>query len=66
MNQHRQKVFVIVTRFPYPLIKGDKLRAYHQIRFLSLTCDVYLCALSDEHVDETLESASAAFADLAG
>jgi len=32
------------------LIKGDKLRAFHQIKELSETCDVYLCALTDEKV----------------
>ena len=46
----RLKLFYIVSRFPFPLEKGDKLRAYHQIKELSNACDVYLCALSDEKV----------------
>ena len=46
----RKKLLYIVSRFPYPLVKGDKLRAYHQIKVLSKTCDVYLCALSDQKV----------------
>ncbi|MEQ8522968.1 MAG: hypothetical protein RIC15_12540, partial [Vicingaceae bacterium] len=46
----RKKVLFILSRFPFPLIKGDKLRAYYQIRELSKTCDVYLFALSDQRV----------------
>lgn len=50
---HKPKLFFIVSRFPYPLTKGDKLRAFHQIRGLSETFDVYLCALTDEKVPGT-------------
>jgi sugar transferase (PEP-CTERM/EpsH1 system associated) len=49
----RSKLFYIVSRFPFPLVKGDKLRAYHQIKELSSTCDVYLCALSDQKVTDS-------------
>ena len=41
----RKKIIFIVSRFPYPLDKGDKLRAYHQLRFLSQHHDIYLMAL---------------------
>ena len=37
---------------PYPLEKGDKLRAFHQIRELSVTHDIILCALSDVPVTD--------------
>lgn len=50
MTEKRLKVFFMVSRFPYPLIKGDKLRAFHQIKYLSNYCDIFLCALSDENV----------------
>lgn len=43
----RKKIAVILSRFPYPIDKGDKLRAYHQIRCLSLNHDIYLFALAD-------------------
>jgi len=46
------KLFVIVSRVPYPLEKGDKLRAYHQIRELARDHEVTLCCLSDENVPE--------------
>lgn len=46
------KIFVLVSRIPYPLEKGDKLRAYHQVRELALQHDVFLCCLSDEAPNE--------------
>lgn len=46
------KLGVLLSRFPYPLEKGDKLRAYHQIRELSKRNEIYLCALSTSRVDE--------------
>ena len=46
------RIFVLLSRFPYPLEKGDKLRAYHQIKELSKKHDIILCALSDEKVDK--------------
>lgn len=44
------KILVVLPRFPYPLEKGDKLRAYHQIRILSERNEVYLFAVSHAHV----------------
>ncbi len=40
------RIFVLVSRVPYPLEKGDKLRAYHQIRELSKKHEIILCALN--------------------
>ena len=44
------KLFIVLSRFPYPLDKGDKLRAYHQIRILSQYHDVYLAALTHQSI----------------
>lgn len=44
------KILVVLPRFPYPLDKGDKLRAYHQIVELSKQHEVYLFALSHSRV----------------
>lgn len=44
------KVFVILSRVPYPLEKGDKLRAYHQLRELKKRHHIVLCCLSDAEV----------------
>lgn len=50
------KILVVLPRFPYPLEKGDKLRAFHQIRILSQRNEVYLFAVSHTHVsDEYIE-----------
>ena len=46
------KILVVLSRFPYPLEKGDKLRAYHQIRCLSEHHDIYLAAMHDKPVSE--------------
>ncbi|NVO19133.1 MAG: glycosyltransferase [Bacteroidetes bacterium] len=41
------KLFILLSRIPYPTEKGDKLRAFHQIRILSEHHEITLCALSD-------------------
>ena len=43
------KIFVLLPRIPYPLEKGDKLRAYHQIRQLAKHNEIVLCALNDNN-----------------
>ncbi len=46
------KIFVLLSRFPYPLEKGDKLRAFHQIKELSKNHEIILCALTDEKIEK--------------
>jgi hypothetical protein len=46
------KLFVLLSRVPFPLEKGDKLRAYHQIRLLAKKHEVYLFCLSDSNVSD--------------
>ena len=46
------KLFVLLSRFPYPLEKGDKLRAFHQIKELSKHHEIILCALSDQKMEQ--------------
>jgi polysaccharide biosynthesis protein PslH len=41
---------MLLSRFPYPLEKGDKLRAYHQIRGLSEVYDIVLCCMTENDV----------------
>jgi sugar transferase (PEP-CTERM/EpsH1 system associated) len=41
------KLLVILPRIPYPLEKGDKLRAWHQLRYLSEKTELHLCCLND-------------------
>ena len=40
------RIFVLLSRVPYPLEKGDKLRAFNQIKELSKTNEIILCALN--------------------
>ena len=50
------RLMVILSRVPYPLEKGDKLRAYHLVKRLARKHEIYLFCLSDgptaqEHLD---------------
>lgn len=51
------KILVALSRFPFPIEKGDKLRAYYQIRELSRNNELYVVCLTDkmpseEHIHE--------------
>ena len=45
-NFGQMRIFVILPRIPYPLEKGDKLRAFQQIKSLSKNNEIILCALN--------------------
>jgi polysaccharide biosynthesis protein PslH len=50
------KLLVILPRFPFPTEKGDKLRAFNQLKVLSAHFDITLVALSHEKIkDDDLE-----------
>ena len=44
----KKKILFFTSRIPFPLEKGDKLRAYHQIKHLSKDYEVVLCAISSD------------------
>jgi len=44
------RIFVLLPRVPYPIEKGDKLRAYHQLKVLSEENEVIVCALSEDKI----------------
>lgn len=46
------RLLVLLPRFPYPLDKGDKLRAWFQLRELAKRHEITLCALTHEDVSE--------------
>jgi sugar transferase (PEP-CTERM/EpsH1 system associated) len=48
----KPKLIFIVSRFPYPLEKGDKLRAYYQLIELSKKFEVTLIAICERNVLE--------------
>lgn len=41
------KLLILLSRVPWPVEKGDKLRAFHQVRCLSEYHEIHLFALSD-------------------
>lgn len=43
----KRKILIILSRIPYPLEKGDKLRAFYQIRELAKQHELIICAISD-------------------
>ncbi len=45
------KLLVVLSRVPYPLEKGDKLRAYHLVSRLAKRHEVFLFCLSDQRID---------------
>lgn len=45
------RLLVLLSRVPYPLEKGDKLRAYHLVSRLARKHEVYLFCLSDAGTD---------------
>jgi len=47
------KLLMLTSRFPYPLEKGDKLRAFHQIRTLQKYFDIYLVSITDYAVHKS-------------
>lgn len=49
---NRPNVLYIVHRFPYPPDKGDRIRAFHIIRYLSRRTNLTVAALDDEGVSE--------------
>ncbi len=48
------KLLFLTSRFPYPLEKGDKLRAYYFIKYLSTKHDIYLFAINENIPDQNL------------
>lgn len=46
------KILVVLPRFPHPIDKGDKLRAFNQIRCLSEKHEIYLFCTSDQWVGD--------------
>jgi len=45
-SMERLRILFLTSRFPFPPLRGDQVRAYHQIRILSRRHDVTLLAVS--------------------
>ena len=47
------KLLIVLSRIPYPIDKGDKLRAYHQIKqLIEMGNEVVICCLHFEKKDD--------------
>ncbi|MEM8887820.1 MAG: glycosyltransferase [Bacteroidota bacterium] len=46
------KLLILTSRFPYPIEKGDKLRIYHQLKYLAEKHEVHLISISDREIEE--------------
>ena len=46
-KSYEMKIFILLPRIPFPLEKGDKLRAFNQIKQLAKHNEIVLCALND-------------------
>jgi polysaccharide biosynthesis protein PslH len=46
------KILFITSRFPYPLNKGDKLRVFYQLKYLSEKNEIHLIAIDEKAVQE--------------
>jgi sugar transferase (PEP-CTERM/EpsH1 system associated) len=44
------RILFLTSRFPYPPLRGDQVRAYHQIRLLAVRHEVTLVAVSDRAI----------------
>ena len=48
MFSSKPRVLILTHRIPFPPNRGDRIRAYHMVEFLSHRADVYLGSVSDE------------------
>ena len=55
------KILVLLSRVPYPLEKGDKLRAFNQLKGLSKNHEIYLVALNDSPLHPEAEQILSSF-----
>ena len=62
-KEHKPQLLMIVSRFPYPLDKGDKLRAFYQLRELSKTFNITLIALTSKNTSKEHLKKVAVFCD---
>ena len=60
MRERRPEILYLVHRVPYPPDKGDRIRAFHILRYLARHADIHLASLADEAVpDETVAALEA-------
>ena len=58
-DSRRPRVLVLTHRVPFPPDKGDRIRTYHILKWLSSRATIHLACLADENVDPLTLSALA-------
>ena len=58
----KPSLLFLAQRLPYPLIKGEKIRHYHTIRYLQRRFDLYIGGLIDDAEDRQYISEISALA----
>lgn len=58
----RPNILYVVHRVPYPPDKGDRIRAFHLLRFLSQHAAVHLACLADEPITDEVVKALEGYA----
>ena len=53
----RPNILYLVHRLPYPPDKGDRIRAFHLLRYLSRRANLHLASLADEPISEAAVTA---------
>jgi sugar transferase (PEP-CTERM/EpsH1 system associated) len=53
----RPQILALAHRIPYPPDKGDRIRTYHLLRWLSARAEVHLACLTDEPIDPSAVAA---------
>ena len=51
-NLKRKKILFVISRFPYPLIGGDKIKSYYLMKHLAKHYDVTLAAISFNNIPD--------------
>ncbi len=51
-NKQKMKIAFITSRFPFPVEKGDKLRAFQHIRWLGSRHEVHLFAITHHEISD--------------
>src|SRR5437762_4987125 len=51
ITRRRQNILYLAHRVPYPPNRGDRIRSFHTLQFLSCHANVCLACLSDEAVE---------------
>lgn len=59
INKNILKIAVVLSHIPYPLVKGEQVRAFNQMRILSRNHDIYLFIVSQDQMSAQAQEALA-------